>query len=104
MKTIKKTLFIQARTWNIFPDDEMEICIYEGELESCETFTYLTLGTTEVEIEIDDSNLQARMVNAKIESLQQAKLKILADSQVKANNIEEQISKLQAIESKEIAA
>ena len=100
MKKIKKMLFIQSRACNRFPDDELEIIFGEFDYKSDEFYTYVTLGTTEVEVEIDDATLKARMVNAQIDALQSAKIKILADSQVKANNIAEQIQKLQALECK----
>jgi hypothetical protein len=97
---IEKTLFIQSRTMTGFHNDDQDIIINSNERESGSLFTFVTLGTTKVSVEVDDSNLHARIVNAQIDVLQRARIKILADSQVKANNLNEQIKTLQALECK----
>jgi hypothetical protein len=74
-------------------DKEGTFCVYSFKLEDCEHRTYV--GEQEIEIEVpDDYDPRAQ----KIAALEKHKQKVMADYQKTLMEINDRISKLQAIE------
>jgi hypothetical protein len=82
-------IFYSKYSW----EDKGEYLVFYAKVDDDESRTYV--GQQEIEIEVPD-NYDPRA--QKIEALQAKKLKIMADYQKTVTEINERISKLQAIE------
>lgn len=91
-KTITETVYLTARpaSW--------EKCGYAFSLVSFESKDYIYLGSVEVTMDVPQGY---DLTNAHIDILKAEKSSIQAEAHIKANNIEDQIQRLLAIEYKE---
>lgn len=90
--TINAFLHYHKYEW----DENPTYMLFNCDMGSCGP-EYVLIGVQEVEVEIpDDFDPRPQQ----IEALKEAKQKILAETQIKVNNIEEQIQRILAIEYK----
>ena len=96
MKTTKTLkAYVQAVKWSWA--DDFQIMVVPDFWDNDDTRSVKQLGQVDIEFEIDESEIDFRSVE--IENLTAQKVKLLADTEVKAKLIDERIQSLQALES-----
>ena len=96
MKTTKTLkAYVQAVKWSWA--DDFQIMVAPDFWDNDDTKSVKQLGQVDIDFEIDESEIDFRSVE--IENLTAQKVKLLADTEVKAKSIEERIQSLQALES-----
>ena len=96
MKTTKTLkAYVQAVKWSWA--DDFQIMVVPDFWDNDDTKSVKQLGQVDIDFEIDESEIDFRSVE--IENLTAQKVKLLADTEVKAKSIEERIQSLQALES-----
>lgn len=98
-KNIHK-LYVQYRSFTGETSSIDGMIITNEKKESNDTFTYVDIGECETEFSFIAEDLHSKIAAEKIRTLEQYKKEFMAESQVKINNLDEQIAKIKCLEAK----
>jgi len=94
---IEKTLYIQAVKWEHYIEFKIEVT--DRKQETSDYKIVVDVAETSFSIDLPDFD-NSKFTLAHISQLQEVKLKVLAENQIRLQNVDDQIASLQAIENK----